>query len=144
MASSGQLYGVNGSVVLADRWHEEKILSNHVIRIIPDGVRSGYLQMALGHPTYGRPLVQRVAFGTEVPEIGPPDLEDFPVIRLDNAEEDSIADAVEFASSLRMQADDEENMAVARVEQFLDAVLARGGMLDVEVGITTSSQAADG
>lgn len=144
MASSGQLYGVNGSVVLADRWHEGKILSNHIVRIVPKGIRGGYLQMALGHPTYGRPLVQRLAFGTEVPEIGPSDLASFPVVCVGAAPENAIADAVERASALRMQADDEENMTVDRVEHFLDAILARGGMLDVEIEATVTPQTARG
>jgi hypothetical protein len=129
MACSGQLYGLNGSVMLADRWHENKIVSNHVIRIVPcDGstaVRPGYLQVALGHPLVGRPLVLRLAFGTEVPEIAPEDLRDFPVPRLSASSERAIADCVERASALRMEADGEENAAVAFVEQVVDRSLHR-------------------
>jgi type I restriction enzyme, S subunit len=120
MASSGQLYGLNGSVVLAEKWHEEKIISNHVIRIVPnDKVRRGYLQMAMGHPTLGRPLVTRLAFGMEVPEIPIPDLLDFPVARLGTKVENAIADRVEKASQYRMEADELENDAVKQVEKFL-------------------------
>jgi len=127
MACSGQLYGTNGSVVLADGWHEGKIVSNHVVRIVPrtnaKAARAGYLQMALGHPVYGRPLVLRLAFGTEVPEIGPEDLADFPVVRLPPDDENAIADAVERASELRRDANEAEDHAVQLVEQHVEAAL---------------------
>ena len=128
MACSGQLYGLNGSVVLATKWHEKKIVSNHVLRIIPKPkkVRAGYLQMALGHAEVGRPLVLRCAFGTEVPEIDPGELSSFPVIRLGAAKEAAIADRVERASLLRMEADQKEREAVARLEKRIESRLGAG------------------
>lgn len=128
MACSGQLYGLNGSVVLAGAWHEEKIVSNHVLRIVPlqdaDAIRPGYLQMALGHPVLGRPLVLRLGFGSEVPEISPEDLlEHFPVARLDPSVEAEVADLVERAASLRSKADELEASAVAMLESHLDEAL---------------------
>lgn len=125
MACSGQLYGLNGSVVLAGPWHENKIVSNHVLRIIPrpgaDAVRPGYLRMALGHPTLGRPLVLRLAFGSEVPEIAPEDLlEHFPLVRLDDSVEGEIADRVERAALLRSDADGIEDAAVRLLEGHLE------------------------
>ena len=120
MACSGQLYGLNGSTVLATRWHENKIVSNHVNRIVPTGsIRPGYLQMALGHPTLGRPLVLRLGFGSEVPEIAAEDLRAVPVARLGGATEDAIADDVEEAAKLRQQADDEEDALATEVEKTI-------------------------
>lgn len=121
MACSGQRYGLNGSVVLAGPTHENKIVSNHVLRIVPrgngDDVRPGFLQMALGHPSLGRPLVLRLAFGSEVPEISPDDLLDhFPVARLDRSTETEIADLVEQSAVLRSRADDVEEKSVRAVE----------------------------
>lgn len=123
MACSGQLYGLNGNAVLSDSWHEKKIVSNHVIRIAPtaSGIRPGYLQMVLTHPLVGRPLVLRLAFGTEVPEIAADDLRSFPVPRLGTAEDD-IANLVERASALRMKADHLENEAVASMERYMETV----------------------
>jgi hypothetical protein len=115
MACSGQIYGINGSVTLATRWHEGKIVSNHVLRIVAKDVRPGYLVTALGHPTLGRPLVLRLAFGTEVPEIGAEELRSFPVVRL-GASEDDIADKAERASRLRLEADTLESEAAGLVE----------------------------
>jgi hypothetical protein len=115
MACSGQTYGLNGSVTLATRWHQGKIISNHVLRIVARDVRPGYLLTALGHPTLGRPLVLRLAFGTEVPEIAAEELKTFPVIRLGEVE-DAIAEKAERASRLRMEADALENEGVGLLE----------------------------
>ncbi|MBZ5669932.1 MAG: hypothetical protein LAO04_09395 [Acidobacteriia bacterium] len=105
MACSGQIYGLSGRVVRADEWHENKILSKHLLRIVPpDGserVAPGYIQMALGHPMFGRPLVVRWAFGTEGPESDPNGLGDFPAARLAPDIEGEIADQVERANALR-------------------------------------------
>jgi hypothetical protein len=119
MACSGQVYGINGTVVLANEWHEGKILSNHIMRIVPDpdaGVRRGYLQMALGHPSIGRPLILRWAFGSGVPEISPEDILDVPIVRLARRDEDEIATMVERASELRLLADRIENEAILELE----------------------------
>ena len=125
MACSGQIYGLNGGVVLADTWHENKSVSNHVVRIEPrkNAIRSGFLQMAMAHPLYGRPLILRLAFGTEVPEIDPLELVDFPLPRIDTKQENAIADRIEEASSLRMTADKTENDAVGFVEAYLEPSL---------------------
>lgn len=125
MACSGQIYGLNGSVVLANEWHENKIVSNHVLRIVPSegGARPGFLRVVLGHPALGWPLVTRCAFGTSVPEIAPEDVRDLPVIRLGQTAEDEIADLVESAEGLRLQADRDEDAATAMVEAELDRLL---------------------
>ena len=119
MASSGQVYGVNGSVMLASAEHEDKIISNHVIRIVPKGIRSGYLALALGHPTLGRQLVLRLTFGSSVPEIAPEDLASMPIPRLGDVE-DQIADRMEDASALRMRANQEEDAAVEYLEREIE------------------------
>ena len=49
---SGQLHGIIGSVVLATHWHENKVLTNHILRVVPKsnpGIRIGYLQAVLSH-----------------------------------------------------------------------------------------------
>jgi hypothetical protein len=126
MACSGQLYGLNGSVVLADAWHEGKIVSNHVIRIVPDdenGLCPAYLQVALGHPVYGRPLVLRSAFGTEVPEIAPEDVRQIPVVEPPSDLEKEISRLVEKAVSLRAKADAKEAEAIGSLEKALEEAI---------------------
>ena len=122
MACSGQLYGFNGTVVLANAWHEHKIVSNHVLRIVPDGIRPGYLMMALGHPTLARPLVLRTAFGSEIPEIPPESLLRVPIPRL-GAVEAEIAELVEGAGSKRFAANKTEDDAVRDLERHLERAL---------------------
>ncbi len=122
MACSGQIYGLNGSVVLAGLWHEEKIISNHVLRIVPnETVRPGYLQTALSHPSLGRPCVLRYAFGSEVPEIAPEDILDFPLVRLDESTEWEIADLIESATDLRERANEAEAVLLDRIDGWLEA-----------------------
>lgn len=121
MACSGQIYGLNGSVALATAWHEKKIVSNHVLRIVPDeGVRAGYIQVALSHPSLGRPLVLREAFGTSIPEIDSAALKEMPIVRMGDLE-DSIADKTERAAALRAISDGLENAATA----FLETIIAK-------------------
>ena len=128
LCRSGQIYGICGSVMMADRRHEEKVFSEDLIRIIPKagGVRPGYLQMVLGHQIYGRPLVLRLAFGTQIPHIAPGDLHDFPVIRFGEGVENEIADQMEKAVTLRADAAEEENRIVAEVEAYLEEMLHPG------------------
>lgn len=124
MACSGQLYGLNGNVVLANSWHTKKIVSNHVLRIVPRDIRPGYLAMVLGHPFLGRPLILSLAFGSEIPEIPAEALSSVPVARLGSVE-DEIANRMEQASTMRMKADREEDSAVERLERNLERLLKR-------------------
>ena len=73
---SGQLHGIIGSVGLATDWHENKVLTNHILRIVPKSkpaIRIGYLQAVLSHPSLGRPRVLKGAFGSR-PVRSPPAL----------------------------------------------------------------------
>ena len=131
MACSGQVYGINGQAILANTWHQGKVVTQHIMRIIPqqDQIRPGYLQAVLSHPALGRPLVVSRAYGTSVPELASDDIEQLPIPRLGTKIEDEIADRAEEASELRMKADEKKNDAVARLEEELDKELEqpRGG-----------------
>lgn len=127
MARSGQLYGISGNVVLATAAHEDKLLSEDVLRIVPKsatGVRPGYLQVALGHQEIGRPLVLRCAFGSSVPHIPPEDLLNVPVARLAPDLENQIAEFAERASELRLEADRVEDDAVHAIESYVEGLLS--------------------
>lgn len=123
MASSGQIYGVNGRVVLATEAHERAIISNHVVRIVPKSVDGAYLVTALGHPVLGRPLVLRAAFGSEVPELAPTDIARFPLARLADDEEAEISAIARRASESWLEADRCENAAVAYLERFIEGTV---------------------
>lgn len=126
MACSGQTYGLNGSVSLMTKRHEDAFFSHDLIRIIPkvSAIRPGYLYAALGHPTLGRPLVIRNAYGTSIPHLDPADVAGIPVVRLSKKSEDHIADMMERAIELRVQADDLENQLADRATALNDKFLA--------------------
>ncbi len=107
MACSGQIYGLNGSALLVTKEMESIFFSQDLIRIIPDEkkIRSGYLLTTLTHPTLGRPLLIRAAYGTSIPHLDPNDVAAFPVVRLDAETENAIADLAEASSAARSRAD---------------------------------------
>ena len=128
MACSGQTYGLNGQAIISNEWHEGKIVTQHIIRIVPtqDNIRPGYLQTVLSHPTLGQPLVVSRAYGTSVPELAPDDIGALPIPRLKREKECEIADAAELANELRRKADEKENKAVAELEGELREMLGIG------------------
>ena len=98
MACSGQVYGLNGTATIATRWHENVFFSHDLIRIEPkEGVRAGYLLIALTHPTLGRPLLMREAYGMSISHLDAGYVAAFPVVRLDADLETEIADLAEAA-----------------------------------------------
>jgi hypothetical protein len=126
MPCSGQVYGNIGHVVMATDWHVGKVLTNHILRIVPKAgsVRPGYLQCVLGHPTLGRPLVIRFAFGSSVPELASEDISTVPVPRLASSIEDEIADLMESSVDSRTKADEIEEGFAADAETLIDRFLA--------------------
>lgn len=124
MARSGQIYGLNGSVALLTKAHEPAFFSEDLIRIIPKDVRPGYLFTALGHPELGRPLVIRHAYGTSIPHLDPEDVVNIPVVRLGEALESKIADVMERAMDLRVEADVLEDALAERAESLTEQYLA--------------------
>ena len=124
---SGQLHGIIGSVWLATDWHENKVLTNHILRIVPKSkpeIRIGYLQAVLSHPLLGRPRVLKGAFGSSVPELSPDDVSGISVPRLPTAIEDKIADMMEEAATLRTQADELEKQIADEAEGHLNQFLS--------------------
>lgn len=116
---SGQLHGVIGHVVLAGQWHENKVLTNHILRVVPKtnpSIRIGYLQMVLSHPRLGRPRVLRGSYGSSVPELSVWDIENMGVPRLSQKQEDKIADAVEEAAMLSAHANTLEDQIADAAE----------------------------
>lgn len=128
MACSGQTYGLNGRAILANAGHEGKVVTQHIMRVIPhDGcIRPGYLQTVLSHPALGQPLVVSRAYGTSVPELAPQDIEALPVPRLSDTVEERIADMAERASALRFEADTQESATIGMLEQELESRLGIG------------------
>ena len=123
LARSGQIYGLNGSAMLSGPFHENKVISDHIIRIAPQNPRCrlGYLLVAMTHPTLGRPRVKALPYGSSIPEIEVEDVRRFLIPRLDEQVEAEIADRVEAAAHLRDRADALET----RLAESADAEIAR-------------------
>ncbi|UHQ19594.1 hypothetical protein LVB87_15615 [Lysobacter sp. KIS68-7] len=126
MACSGQTYGLNGSVSLMTKKHEDAFFSHDLIRIIPkEGhIRPGYLFTVLGHPELGRPLVIRNAYGTSIPHLDPDDVARTPVVRLKREIEQEIAAKMERAIELRVSADALEDDLANRAELLIHEFLS--------------------
>ncbi|MCL4671362.1 MAG: hypothetical protein KJZ64_00145 [Sphingomonadaceae bacterium] len=123
---SGQLHGIIGSVVLADHWHENKVLTNHILRIVPKvkrRIRIGYLQAVLAHPSLGRPRVLRGAYGSSVPELSVDDIKDMAIPRLTEAEEARIGDGMERAAKLFSEANELEEQISGEADSIVRSFL---------------------
>lgn len=127
LARSGQTYGLNGTLAIANAFHEGKVISDHVIRIAPTkqcDARPGYVYTALSHPVLGRPRVKSLAYGSSIPEIDPGDIAAMQFPRLGKCIESEIADKAEEGAKLFAEADILENEMSARVDGLLEHLLA--------------------
>ena len=128
LARSGQIYGLNGTLAIANKFLEDKIISDHVIRMRPRAnfnSRVGYIYTALSHPTLGRPLVKALAYGSSIPEIEVGDVNTLQVVRLSKKHEDAIADLAESAAQLYADADLLENEMMMLMEEYLQRLLVK-------------------
>lgn len=130
MARSGQVYGLNGRVILLTKAHEDIFGSDDLIRIIPDktAIHSGYLFLTLSNPKYGRPLVIRNAYGTSIPHLDPIDVRQVPLPRFDEETESRLGGLMVRSVELRYEADVLENEAIALAENVvMNFTRANGG-----------------
>ena len=118
LSRSGQIYGLNGSAMIAGHCHEGKVISDYIIRIAPKQpkCRAGYLLMAMTHPKLGRPRIKALPYGSSIPEIEVYDAQRFQIPLLDTRLEAEIADRVEEVARLRDEADRLENQLADRAE----------------------------
>lgn len=129
MARSGQIYGLNGSARLVDERLSRFLVSEDLIRIAPgENIRSGYLLCALTHPTLGRPLIIRNAYGTSIPHLEPADISTIPVPRLRSEDENEIAERIDEAARLRVEADELEDKVTLSATQVVDDFM-HGGVI---------------
>ena len=126
MACSGQVYGLNGAAELMTEHHENIFFSHDLIRIVTDKskVRAGYVLVTLTHRTHGRPLLIRAAYGTSIPHLDPGDVADFPVVRLGEPVESTIADFAEASAKARAEADAIERGMAQDAAAILDRFMA--------------------
>jgi hypothetical protein len=127
LARSGQIYGINGCLALANRFHEDKVLSDHIIRIAPTemcNARAGYVYTALSHPLLGRPLLKALAYGSSIPEIEVADVAQLQIPRLEDQLENAISDAAEEGAKLFAEADILETKLAQTVDEMLGDLMS--------------------
>lgn len=135
MACSGQLYGLNGAVALLNQRHAGTFASHDLIRIVPNEsqIRPGYLLIALGHPTLGRPTIVRHGYGTSIPHLEPTDIARVSIPRLPEHIETSLAERIEEAERLRAEADNAEDEVVQVASDIVSKFMqGKRGMWGVE------------
>ncbi len=111
--------------MIASSAHEEKIISDHVIRIAPEApkCRVGYLHVAMSHPELGRPRVKALPYGSSIPEIEVTDVESFLIPRLGSEREDEIADLAESAAADRDLADTIEVQIASEADELVQSFI---------------------
>lgn len=127
MARSGQTYGIIGTAVMAEDDLEDKVISDHVMRIKPKTdatIEPGYLLTALSHPVFGRPLVKSLVYGSSIPEIEVADMETFGIVRLKAAEESAIAELAETSAKARAAADVLERKIAVDAGSIIDRFIS--------------------
>lgn len=127
LARSGQIYGINGSVILANEAHEGRIISDHIIRIAPNEqrkVRIGYIYVVLAHPQFGRPLLKSLAYGSSIPEIEPQDVERVAIPRLAAKLELHLSELAEKGAKLLAEADLDESAMSTEADKLVQRFLA--------------------
>ena len=128
MARSGQTYGIIGTAVLAGRELEDKVISDHVMRIKPGRdaeIEPGYLVTALSHPVLGRPLVKSLAYGSSIPEIEVSDIYGHQVVRLAGEIETTVARLAEGAAKARTEADMLEREVASEAAIIVERFIAQ-------------------
>jgi hypothetical protein len=131
MACSGQVYGLNGRVLLLTEAHDGIFGSHDLIRIIPqaDDIHTGYLLLVLSNPRYGRPMVIRNAYGTSIPHLDPVDVRDVPIPRFDTGIERRLGEMMVRVAELKAEADRLENEATELAETVTSAFMKSHGRI---------------
>jgi hypothetical protein len=117
---------LNGTLGIANEFHEGKVISDDAIRIAPNSrcsARTGYVYAALSHPTIGRPIVKAIAYGSSIPHIDVADVKCLPLVRLKSKLEDEIADLAEEGARMFAEADIIENEIAGEVDRLVDKLL---------------------
>jgi hypothetical protein len=127
LARSGQTYGILGTAVLSGEDLQGRVVSDDVIRIKAKRdakIRPGYLVTALSHPKFGRPVVKSLAYGSSIPHIDPGDVQTHEIVRLKDADEQSIAELAEASANARAKSDVLEREIAADAEKIIANFIA--------------------
>jgi len=120
LARSGQLGGIIGRPQYSDSALSGSATSDHVLRVVPDGIPSGYLYAYLYSANIGYPLLTRTMTGHSIPALWPSQLSKIPVVVTDQAEMERISEMVVSAFEDRVMATELEAKARTLIDNALD------------------------
>lgn len=121
LARSGQVGGIIGRCVWADRRYAGIYPSVHILRLRCNTteIPPGYLFAFLTLTDVGYRLIIRTASGSSIPALSVKDLYSVPVPRLPISSEQEIHRIVVEAGELRASAEEYEKEAILKVEQLI-------------------------
>ncbi len=112
--------GTIGDVVYTNEQHANKLVSEHVIRIIPNcSLKGGYVFAFLSSKV-GKALIQRPIFGSVIQTVEPPLLSVIPIPVLEDSEMNQIASLAETHRLCWGKAAKKEIEAISLVEQEIE------------------------
>ena len=112
--------GTIGDVVFTNEQHAQKLVSEHVIRIVPNNIlRRGFVFSFLSSKI-GKALIQRPIFGSVIQHVEPPLLAVIPIPIFDDDEMEIIASLAETHRECWGKAAKKELEAIALVEQEIE------------------------
>ena len=112
--------GTIGDVVFTNEQHAQKLVSEHVIRIIPNNIlRRGFVFSFLSSKI-GRALIQRPIFGSVIQHVEPPLLAVIPIPIFEEEEMKKIAELAEYHRECWGKAAKKELEAISLVEQEIE------------------------
>lgn len=120
LARSGQLGGIMGRPQYVDSRLDGAATSDHVIRVVPSGIPSGYLFAYLYSAKIGYPLLTRCMTGHSIPALWPSQLSSIPVVLASPRAMEEISRRVVDAFENRVQATVLENRARQHVEAAIE------------------------
>lgn len=117
---AGQVGGLIGHVTRATASVDKSVVSNHLMRIVPQSRQdSAYIFAALASP-YGYRCIVRNAFGSSIPQLDPKHIGEIEIPWLDDERRTQVADSISRAWEQVDFADAAEKNAIALVEQAID------------------------
>lgn len=120
LARSGQLGGIIGRPQYSDTALSGSATSDHVLRVVPNGIPGGYLYAYLYSANIGYPLLTRTMTGHSIPALWPSQLSKIPIVLTNQVEMDRISKMVVSSFEDRVKATELEAKARTLIDDALD------------------------
>ena len=112
--------GTIGYSVLVDRFLENKAASQHILRVIANDIKTGYL-FAFLSSSIGLKAIQSFTYGSVIPQIEPHHLDRLPIPILEDRIVDSIHSMIMTYKDNIASAIEKELKAISLIEQTIDS-----------------------